>query len=213
MSYKGPASTTPLKSEIETELKGLGIDLSVERISKENKVGTYTKDLTLKNKDALDKYSNYSFTVDEGVFTITSNTAKEVLNVTLAGDEKTYNGKWHLVKATVLLDGKALGDGEYEIIYYDSDGNVVLPQEAGRKNAGESTFYCEVKVEGYENSAVSEKATVKIEPKEVEVQVTPTGKIYGADDPIGDNTSGYAGHSKIESEQLAENTNGGYQCL
>lgn len=205
VSYKGPASTTPLKSEIETELKGLGIDLSVERISKENKVGTYTKDLTLKNKDALDKYSNYSFTVDEGVFTITSNTAKEVLNVTLAGDEKTYNGKWHLVKATVLLDGKALGDGEYEIIYYDSDGNMVLPQEAGRKNAGESTFYCEVKVEGYENSAVSEKATVKIEPKEVEVQVTPTGKIYGADDPIGDNTSGYAGHSKIESEQLAEN--------
>ncbi len=204
VSYRGPDSA-PLKSEIETELKGLGIDLSVERISKENKVGTYTKDLTLKNKDALDKYSNYSFTVDEGVFTITSNTAKEALNVTLAGDEKTYNGKWHLVKATVLLDGKALGDGEYEIIYYDSDGKVVLPQEAGRKNAGESTFYCEVKVEGYENSAVSEKATVKIEPKEVEVQVTPTGKIYGDDDPIGDNTSGYAGHSKIESEQLAEN--------
>ena len=48
---------------------GVGKDVLYAE-AKENKVGTYTKDLTLKNKDALDKYSNYSFTVDEGVFTL-----------------------------------------------------------------------------------------------------------------------------------------------
>lgn len=134
------------------ELKG--IDRSVTRSdASDNTLGMHNDVLNIgTTEDELNAaYTNYTFTIVPGNFTIHLNT--QDLTVSASDVEKMYDGTAYGVAPTASVKGAT-------ILYKDADGNYTLTECPTQTNAGELTVEFQASLEGYAPATGSAKVTI-----------------------------------------------------
>ena len=160
-----------MAGQIEGELKD--VDLTVSRSDAGNDtLGTHEGVLNVKGtKESLEKeYTNYTFTVDTGNFTIKENTAD--LHVSAPDVTKTYDGEAVGTAATAGIAGAT-------IKYKDADGNFTLDECPTITNAGSKTVEFQASLYGY--TSATGTATLTVEPKEVVLTSESGTQIYSGE--------------------------------
>ncbi len=160
-----------MAGQIEGELKD--VDLTVSRSDAGNDtLGTHEGVLNVKGtKESLEKeYTNYTFTVGTGNFTIKENTAD--LHVSAPDVTKTYDGEAVGTAATAGIAGAT-------IKYKDADGNFTLDECPTITNAGSKTVEFQASLYGY--TSATGTATLTVEPKEVVLTSESGTQIYSGE--------------------------------
>ena len=157
-----------MAGQIEGELKD--VDLTVSRSDAgDDTLGTHEGVLKVNGtKESLEKeYTNYTFTVGTGNFTITENTAD--LHVSAPDVTKTYDGEAVGTTATAGIAGAT-------IKYMDEKGEYTLDECPAITNAGSKTVKFQASLYGY-TSATGE-ATLTVNPKEVTLTSEGGTQVY-----------------------------------
>ncbi len=157
-----------MAGQIEGELKD--VDLTVSRSDAgDDTLGTHEGVLKVNGtKESLEKeYTNYTFTVGTGNFTITENTAD--LHVSAPDVTKTYDGEAVGTTATAGIAGAT-------IKYMDEKGKYTLDECPTITNAGSKTVKFQASLYGY-TSATGE-ATLTVNPKEVTLTSEGGTQVY-----------------------------------
>jgi uncharacterized protein YegL len=165
-----------MSGQVDGELKD--IDLTVTRTDLEaedgEELGLHEGVLQIAyTKDDLEKeYTNYTFTITNGNFTITENDVK--LTVSAENVEQVYDGNSITTVATAGIEGAT-------IKYMDDEGNYTLDECPTLTNVGEKTVKFQATAHGYK--AATGEATLKVTKRPVTITVGDSGKLYGKDDP------------------------------
>ena len=157
-----------MAGQIEGELKD--VDLTVSRSDAgDDTLGIHEDVLKVNGtKESLEKeYTNYTFTVGTGNFTITENTAD--LHVSAPDVTKTYDGQPVGTTATAGIAGAT-------IKYMDENGRYTLDECPTITNAGTKTVKFQASLYGY-TSATGE-ATLTVNPKEVTLTSEGGTRVY-----------------------------------
>ena len=184
-----------MAGQIEGELKD--VDLTVSRSDAgDDTLGTHEGVLNVKGtKESLEKeYTNYTFTVGTGNFTIKENTAD--LHVSAPDVTKTYDGEAVGTTATAGIAGAT-------IKYKDADGNFTLDECPTITNAGSKTVEFQASLYGY--TSATGTATLTVEPKEVVLTSESGTQIYSGEALEKPEVSGGEGFVEGEVTEIKAN--------
>lgn len=147
----------------------------------EEHIGVLVLASEMTEADLNEKYSNFSFEIENGNLTIIE--SPKELKVNISDKTETYsNSPYSLSTPIVELNGEKLTEEsgiEYSYTITSSDGTSEVSTSNPEKiDAGEYTVKVKVSLEGYHDSAEA-TATLKIEPKAVTLIAPDAEMILG----------------------------------
>ena len=180
-----------MAGQVEGELTDINLSVTRSDAGTDDgeKLGKHEGVLQIKDtKEALEKeYTNYTFTVKKGNFTINEN--EKGLSLEILDNDKVYDGKALSTSATAGIEGAT-------IKYKDKDGNYTLDECPTITDVGTKKVEAQATLYGYAPATAS--ATLTVNPKDVTLTSQSASQIYNGEALTRPEVSG--GDAFVEGE-------------